>query len=126
MGVKMLQGTKCHSGPNVQWMLRAGQNVTRTFRGWTFRQGTRFLPKCVQILKPLTDLLKGGKTLEWTVSAQEAFQNAKRLLSAAAPLQHPAPNAELSLATDASDTHLGGVMQQKIRRPLATTWFFLL
>jgi hypothetical protein len=73
----------------------------------------RFLPKCAQILKPLTDLLKGGKTLEWTVSAQEAFQNAKRLLSAAAPLQHPAPNAELSLATDASDTHLGGVMQQK-------------
>jgi hypothetical protein len=28
-------------------------------------------------------------------------------------LQHPAPNAELSLATDASDTHIGGVMQQK-------------
>jgi hypothetical protein len=37
------------------------------------------------------------------------------------PLQHPAPNAELSLATDASDTHIGGVMQQKSgdhRRPL--------
>jgi hypothetical protein len=73
-----------------------------------------FLPLCAQILKPLTDLLKGGaKTLEWTVSAQEAFQNAKRLLAAAVPLQHPAPNAELSLATDASDTHIGGVMQQK-------------
>jgi hypothetical protein len=27
--------------------------------------------------------------------------------------QHPAPNAELSFATDASDTHIGGVMQQK-------------
>ncbi len=74
----------------------------------------RFLPKCAQILEPLTDLLKGGtKTLEWTVSVQEAFQNAKRLLVAVVPLQHPAPNAELSLATDASDTHIGGVMQQK-------------
>jgi hypothetical protein len=31
---------------------------------------------------------------------------------AAVPLQHPAPQAELSLATDASDTHVGGVMQQ--------------
>jgi hypothetical protein len=51
--------------------------------------------------------------LEWTVSAQEAFQNAKRLLAAAVPLQHPAPNAELSLATDAFDTHIAGVMQQK-------------
>ncbi len=73
-----------------------------------------FLPKCAQILKPLTDLLKGGaKTLEWTVSTQEAFQNAKCLLAAGVPLQHPAPNAELSLATDASNTHIGGVMQQK-------------
>jgi hypothetical protein len=73
-----------------------------------------FLSKYAQIFKPLTDLLKAGaKTLEWTVSAQEAFQNAKRLLAAAVPLQHPAPNAELSLATDASDTLIGRVMQQK-------------
>ncbi len=49
----------------------------------------RFLPKCeAQVLRPLTDLLKGGaKTIEWTTSAQEAFQNAKRLLAAAVPLQ---------------------------------------
>ncbi len=72
------------------------------------------LPKSTQILTPLTDLLRGGaKTLEWTVSAQKAFQNTKRLLAAAVPLQHPASNAELSLATDASDTYIGGVMQQK-------------
>jgi hypothetical protein len=61
----------------------------------------RFLSKCAQVLIPLTDL-GGAKTLEWTVSTQEAFQNAKRLLAAVVPLQHPAPNAELSLATDAS------------------------
>jgi hypothetical protein len=51
--------------------------------------------------------------LEWTDKAQEAFQNAKRLLAAAVPLQHRSPNAELSLVTDASDTHIGVVMQQK-------------
>ncbi len=74
----------------------------------------RFLPKCAQVLKPLTDLLKSGaKMLERTISAQETFQNAIRLLAAAVPLQHPAPNAELSLAIDASVTHIGGVMQQK-------------
>jgi hypothetical protein len=28
-------------------------------------------------------------------------------------LQHPSPNAELSLATDASNTHISGVIQQK-------------
>jgi hypothetical protein len=71
-----------------------------------------FLPNCAQVLKPLTDLLKGGaKTLERTASAQEAYQNAKCLLAAAVPLQHPAPSAELSLATDPSNTR--GVMQQK-------------
>jgi hypothetical protein len=51
--------------------------------------------------------------LEWTASAQEAFQDAKCLLAAAVPLQHPTPTAELYLATDAFDTHVGGVMQQK-------------
>jgi hypothetical protein len=72
----------------------------------------RFLPNYAQVLKPLTFLLKGGaKTLEWTAAAQEAFQKAKHLLATAVPLQHPAPNAELSFATDASDTHVGGVMQ---------------
>jgi hypothetical protein len=73
-----------------------------------------FLPNCAQVLKPLTDLLRGGaKTLQWTTTAQEAFQQAKRLLAVAVPLQHPARNAELSLATDAADTHIRGVMQQK-------------
>jgi hypothetical protein len=74
----------------------------------------RFLTKCAQVLSPFTDLLKGGaKTLEWIASAQQAFQDAKRLLAVAVPLQHPAPTAEPSLATDAFDIHLGGVMQQK-------------
>jgi hypothetical protein len=40
------------------------------------------------------------------------------------PLQHPAPNAELSLATDASDTHIGGVMQQKSKDHWQPLGFF--
>ncbi len=47
--------------------------------------------------------------MKWTTSAQEAFQNA----TVAVPLRHPVPQAELSLATDASDTYIGGVTQQK-------------
>jgi hypothetical protein len=37
----------------------------------------------------------GQKHWSWPASAQEAFQNAKCLLAAAVPLQHPAPNAEM-------------------------------
>ncbi len=42
-----------------------------------------------------------------------AFPEHKSLLAMAVPLQCPAPNAELSLATDTSNSHIGGVMQQK-------------
>jgi hypothetical protein len=56
-------------------------------------------------------VLKGApKTLEWPLAA--AFGATKVSLAAAVPLAHPAPNAVLSLATDASDTHVGGVLQQ--------------
>jgi hypothetical protein len=41
------------------------------------------------------------------------FPKCKTPPNAAVPLQHPAPQAELSLATNASDTHIGGTMQQK-------------
>ncbi len=37
---------------------------------------------------------------------------AKGALVAAVPLAHPAPNAVLSLAMDASNTHVGNVLQQ--------------
>jgi hypothetical protein len=85
----------------------------------------RFLPNCAQVVKPLTDLLKGGaKTLQWTAAAQEAFQQAKYLLAAEVPLQHPAPNAELSLPTDACDTHIGGVLQQKSKDHWQPLGFF--
>jgi hypothetical protein len=71
----------------------------------------RFLPGIARMLQPLTDTLKGApKTLEWPPAA--AFGAAKAALAAAVPLAHPAPNAVLSLATDASDTHFGGVLQQ--------------
>jgi hypothetical protein len=93
---------------------------------------SRFLPNCAQIIKPLaqiikplTDLLnRGAKTLQWTAAAQEAFQQAKGLLAAAVTFQQPAPNAELSLTTDTSDIHIGGVMQQKSKDHWQPLGFF--
>jgi hypothetical protein len=62
--------------------------------------------------------------LQWTATAQEAFQRAKCLLAAVVPLQHPAPDAELSLPTDASNTHIGGVIQQKSKDHWQPLGFF--
>jgi hypothetical protein len=68
-------------------------------------------------------LLKGSpKVLIWSPAADAAFIAAKAALVAAVPLCHPAPNAVLSLAVDASDSHVGGVLQQKVGngwKPLA-------
>ncbi len=83
----------------------------------------RFLPKIAATLRPLTDLLRGSpKVLEWSAAAAEAFQAAKAALVAAVPLSHPAPGATISLAVDASDSHVSGVLQQlenRAWRPLA-------
>jgi hypothetical protein len=80
-----------------------------------FRYGefSQFLPGIARTLQPLTDVLKGApKMLEWPPAATAAFGAAKAALASAVPLTHPAPNAVLSLTTDASDTHFGGVLQQ--------------
>jgi hypothetical protein len=50
--------------------------------------------------------------LEWPPAVAAAFEAAKAALAAAVPLVHPTPNTVLSLATDASDTHVGGMLQQ--------------
>jgi hypothetical protein len=51
--------------------------------------------------------------LLWSATAEAAFIAAKAALVAAVPLCHPAPNAVLSLSVDASDSHVGGVLQQR-------------
>src|SRR5450830_103242 len=73
----------------------------------------RFMPGLAGLVKPLTDLLRGSPTqLEWTPEAETAFGAAKAALQDCTVLAHPRPNSLLSLAVDASDTHVGGVLQQ--------------
>jgi hypothetical protein len=73
----------------------------------------RFLPGIAGTLQPLTDLLGGNpKTLVWSEGAATAFCAAKAALVAATSLVHPLPGAVISLATDASHKHIGGVLQQ--------------
>jgi transposase InsO family protein len=83
----------------------------------------RFIPGLAGIVKPLTDLLRGSpKTLPWTQEAAEAVTAAKEALAQCTSLAHPLPGAVLALAVDASDTHVGGVLQQvesQNWRPLA-------
>jgi hypothetical protein len=52
------------------------------------------------------------KTLEWSDKAEAAFTSGKAALANCTKLVHPTPGAVISLAVDASDTHVGGVLQQ--------------
>jgi hypothetical protein len=85
----------------------------------------RFLPAVARTLQPLTDLLKGSpKVLLWSPAAEAAFIAAKAALVAAVPLCHLAPNAVLSLSVDASDSHVGGVLQQQVGKGWKPLAFF--
>ena len=73
----------------------------------------RFLLAAANILRPLTEALKGNpKVLSWTAEMQAATTAIKAALVAAVPLSHLLPAPQLSLATDASDSHINGVLQQ--------------
>jgi hypothetical protein len=85
----------------------------------------RFTPGIAAVLEPLTTALKGGKkTLQWSPHLDAAFNKSKQVLASAVPLAHPAPDAANSVATDASDTHIGSVLQQQVRRSWQPLGFF--
>ena len=85
----------------------------------------RFLPNIAKTLKPLTTALKGSpKLFVWSKSMNAAFSAAKQALIRATRLNHPNPSAELSLAVDASDTHVGAVLQQYQNRVWSPLSFY--
>jgi hypothetical protein len=85
----------------------------------------RFLPGIAGTLRPLTAALAGNpKDLLWSPAMVTAFAAAKAALIAAVPLAHPLPGAVLALATDASDTHVGAVLQQQVGRYWQPLGFF--
>jgi len=78
----------------------------------------RFIPSAAAVLKPLTDVLRGKKQsqLSWSEDMGRAFVKAKKRLVEAVELAHPDPRALLVLAVNASNTHVGGVLQQSDSR----------
>ena len=52
------------------------------------------------------------KSLVWTPKRQTSFDATKSALAEATLLHHPRPGAQLALTTDASNTAIGGVLEQ--------------
>ena len=74
----------------------------------------RFIPKAASHLFHLFEALKGKpKTLNWTPECQMSFEATKEALAKASLLFHPRPGAQLALTTDASNSAVGGVLEQR-------------
>ena len=82
------------------------------------------MPRLAATLKLLTDALQGAKmgadAVQWSSDREEAFLAAKKALAAATRLAHPCQSSELSLAVDASATHVGACLKQRL--PRTTVW----
>lgn len=79
----------------------------------------RFLRNAAELQAPLVDAIvasqgKGTTPVHWTPELEECFKACKDSLSSAALLAHPLPNAVLGLFTDASNSHIGACLQQKV------------
>lgn len=91
----------------------------------------RFLPHAVHHQSPLVQLIPGNKKndstlINWTEETLNHFNECKNELANAALLVHPAPNAHISLSTDASDTAVGAVLHQIVNNEFQPIGFFSL
>ena len=79
----------------------------------------RFIPRCAEIVQPLTDLLAGptspkNRPVEFNASARNAFAAIKLALAEATLLAHPIPDTPISVMVDASDFAVGGALHQLV------------
>jgi hypothetical protein len=85
----------------------------------------RFIRSAAQIMRPLTDALRGGLQVQltWTTEMATAFSQCKQAICTAAELVHPEQDGQLFLVVDAFATHVGAAIQQEVPgaspRPLA-------
>ena len=74
----------------------------------------RFIPGVAQHLGPLNAAIAvKSQHTNWSTECYEAFIAAKTALSTATILVFPDPTEETSLTTDASDTAVGAVVEQR-------------
>ena len=85
----------------------------------------RFLHGIAATLAPLHAQASGkGQKIDWSKKCQEAFDKTKEMLSKAVLLYHPRSDAVTSLTVDASNTAIGGQLEQRHGRLWVPLAFF--
>ena len=70
----------------------------------------RFLPNASTVLHPLHQLLEQNSEWQWTEQCEQAFTEAKRMITSEQVLTHYDPALPVRLACDASPTGIGAVL----------------
>jgi transposase InsO family protein len=114
-----IEALKTYHLPNTAQDLRRFLGMINFYR--------RFIPGAAAFQAPLHKLLagiKGKQPLTWTPQLELDFQKCKEALSTATMLHHPAPNANIAIFADASNTSLGAVLSQRIGQDWQPLHFF--
>ena len=73
----------------------------------------KFLPRFVDIARPMTNLTKQDVSFEWTLQCQASFEMLKDALITSPILKHPDPNKPYTLFTDANKYAWACVLAQE-------------
>lgn len=89
----------------------------------------RFIQEAVKDQAKLNSLIgglkeKGKETIEWVAEYSDAFVRCKESLPRAILLSHSDSEAKIALTTDASDTALDAVLQQRVQGEWQLLGFF--
>ena len=85
----------------------------------------RFVSLATSMLLPLNVNVKGDEfEAAWTTGRDEHFKRSKVALATARYLNHPSASAETCINTDASDTAVRTVLQQRLNRVWTPISFF--
>ncbi|KAL8591322.1 hypothetical protein ACOMHN_041663 [Nucella lapillus] len=93
--------------PKSKKQVRAFLGLARYYR--------KFVPNFAEIVRPLTDLTKKGKSdkVEWTEECEKSFVELKEKLTSKPIVVLPDKKKQYVLRTDASDSGLGAVLLQE-------------
>ncbi|SAM08067.1 hypothetical protein [Absidia glauca] len=109
----------------TSWPIPNNVQAVRQFLGLA-NYYRKFIPQFARIAAPLTELTRGTgakrRSIDWTPTCQDAFENLIRLLTSAPILLPPDMSRPFIIETDASDIGIGAVLLQEIdgqRHPIA-------
>ncbi len=72
----------------------------------------KHVPSFVKVATPLTNMTRSNTVFAWTEECQKSFEHLKNSLVNAPILVKVQVDRPFILTTDASDTHVGGVLSQ--------------